>query len=110
MAANSSKNSAISWTSRCSAAPGAEARTVASAVPSVSNLSTLAGLARTSGSKVLLPPKRLLPEVGIAEPGRYHYLPVIGWLYRRRLQLASDLLGEGPFDSTLEIGYGSGLF
>jgi len=59
---------------------------------------------------VLLPPKKLLPEVGIAEPGRYHYLPLIGWVYRLRLELASDLLGEGPFDSTLEIGYGSGLF
>ena len=43
------------------------------------------------------------------DPLKYYYLPVTGYIYRRRLKMACDLLGPGPFNNLIEIGYGSGI-
>lgn len=40
------------------------------------------------------------------DPLRFYYWPVIGWLYRRRIDGCLALLGKGK--RVLEVGYGSG--
>ncbi len=45
-----------------------------------------------------------------AEPTRYYYWPLVGWFYRRRLQMILEVLGETQYDSLLEVAYGSGIF
>ncbi len=44
------------------------------------------------------------------DPIDYYYRPLTAPLYRARLRDALVLLGDGPFDSLLDIGYGSGVF
>lgn len=38
-----------------------------------------------------------------------YYRPYSSWLYRSRLRLSLALLGAEPYDSLIEIGYGSGI-
>jgi SAM-dependent methyltransferase len=59
---------------------------------------------------VALPPRRVLPKTADDDPVDYYYKPLTARLYRGRLDLAARLLGEGPFESLLEVGYGSGIF
>jgi ubiquinone/menaquinone biosynthesis C-methylase UbiE len=40
----------------------------------------------------------------------YYFKPLTARLYRARLHLAGTLLGTGPYESLLEVGYGSGIF
>lgn len=40
----------------------------------------------------------------------YYDRPFTLWSYGSRLRIAADLLGQGPYDSLLEVGYGSGIF
>ena len=59
--------------------------------------------------KFILPPKNLfVPNDPIDDPSPYYYRPIIGFLYRQRIQNGLDLL-EAPYESILEFGYGSGL-
>jgi 2-polyprenyl-3-methyl-5-hydroxy-6-metoxy-1,4-benzoquinol methylase len=44
------------------------------------------------------------------EPTRYYYWPIVGWFYRRRLQMILNLLDQGPYERLLEVAYGSGIF
>jgi ubiquinone/menaquinone biosynthesis C-methylase UbiE len=62
------------------------------------------------GGNLRLPPAELAPKTHDDDPVDYYYKPLTGRLYRARLRLALDLLGDGPFGSFLEIGYGSGIF
>jgi 2-polyprenyl-3-methyl-5-hydroxy-6-metoxy-1,4-benzoquinol methylase len=57
-----------------------------------------------------LPPAGLAPKTHADDPVDYYYKPLTGRLYRARLRLVADLLGESRFASLLEIGYGSGIF
>jgi SAM-dependent methyltransferase len=57
-----------------------------------------------------LPPAGLAPSTHPEDPVEYYYKPLTGRLYRARLQLIANLLGETRFESLLEIGYGSGIF
>jgi SAM-dependent methyltransferase len=57
-----------------------------------------------------LPPRALVPKPDDEDPLDYYYKPLTAWLYRSRLRIAADLLGRGPFESLLEVGYGSGIF
>ena len=58
---------------------------------------------------LVLPDRALLSKTNDEDPLEFYYKPLVGWIYRRRLELALALLGEGPFASLVEVGYGSGI-
>lgn len=64
----------------------------------------------TAPAKVLfrLPPKHALQPNGPDDPLPYYYHPLVGPLYRRRVAQALALL-KPPYESILELGYGSGI-
>jgi len=55
-----------------------------------------------------LPPKGSLAPNGPDDPLPYYYHPLTGWLYCGRVRRALSLLAP-PYDSILELGYGSGI-
>lgn len=55
-----------------------------------------------------LPPKELFQPNDSNDPLPYYYKPVIGKLFRSRIEQGLSLLSP-PYDQILEIGYGSGL-
>jgi SAM-dependent methyltransferase len=61
-------------------------------------------------SDLLLPPRDLVSKPDEDDPIDYYYRPLTAPLYRARLKDALALLGPGPFDSLLDVGYGSGVF
>jgi SAM-dependent methyltransferase len=61
-------------------------------------------------TRLRLPPRALVPKPADDDPIDYYYKPLTAWLYRSRLRIAGDLLGPGPYESLLEVGYGSGIF
>lgn len=56
----------------------------------------------------ILPPPGSLQPTNASDPLRFYYLPLIGALYKARLDVGLRLLPE-RCDSLLEIGYGSGI-
>lgn len=66
------------------------------------------GTARASQT-LLLPARAHISRVDESDPLPWYYRPLVGRLYRQRLQMALDLLGPGPFGRVLEAGYGSGI-
>jgi SAM-dependent methyltransferase len=61
-------------------------------------------------TKLVLPPRGALPKTNDEDPVDYYYRPLTAALYRGRLKLAARLLGPGPFEALLDVGYGSGIF
>ena len=61
-------------------------------------------------SKLALPPRGALPKTNDEDPVDYYYRPLTARMYRGRLELTADLLGPGPFEAVLDVGYGSGIF
>jgi SAM-dependent methyltransferase len=61
------------------------------------------------GSELLIPARGDLCKTERDDPVDYYYKPVIARLYRSRLEAAMKLLGRGPFQHVLEVGYGSGI-
>jgi hypothetical protein len=55
-----------------------------------------------------LPPRGTLQPNDAHDPLPYYYHPLIGWLYRHRLQMGLDLLPPGG-RRVLEVGVGSGV-
>jgi hypothetical protein len=55
-----------------------------------------------------LPAKGVLRPNDAHDPLPYYYHPVVGWLYRHRLQMGLDLLPPGGA-RVLEVGVGSGV-
>jgi SAM-dependent methyltransferase len=51
---------------------------------------------------------RNLPKTGPTDPIEFYRRPVVGRLFRRRINLGLALLGDKRFASGLEIGYGAG--
>lgn len=51
---------------------------------------------------------RGLPQNGPTDPILFYKRPVVGWLYRERINLGLRLLPKRRFESLLEIGYGAG--
>src|SRR5580658_10188491 len=51
---------------------------------------------------------RDLPKNGPTDPILFYRRPVVGWLFRRRINLGLRLLPAARFDSVLEVGYGAG--
>ena len=64
----------------------------------------------TARVELHLPPRERLRPTGDDDPLRFYYMPVVGRMYRRRLEMAMRLLGaDGPVGCALEVGYGSGI-
>lgn len=59
--------------------------------------------------RVRLPARENIRPIDADDPLRYYYVPLVGHLYRRRLELAAGLL-DGHTGRVLEVGYGSGVF
>src|SRR5262244_2372254 len=57
-----------------------------------------------------LPPRDLVSKPDPDDPIDYYYRPFTAPLYRARLRDSLTLLGPGPFDALLDVGYGSGVF
>lgn len=55
-----------------------------------------------------LPPKGVLRPNDAHDPLPFYYHPLLGWLYRHRLQMGLDLLPPGG-RRVLEVGVGSGV-
>jgi ubiquinone/menaquinone biosynthesis C-methylase UbiE len=51
---------------------------------------------------------RELPKTGPTDPIEFYRRPVVGSLYRRRIDLGLAMLKDRRFGSALEIGYGAG--
>jgi len=43
------------------------------------------------------------------DPLKYYFLPILGAFFRKRLEIGLELMGRGPYERALEIGYGSGI-
>jgi SAM-dependent methyltransferase len=57
-----------------------------------------------------LPPRGLVSKPDPEDPIDYYYKPLTAPLYKARLRDSLTLLGPGPFDALLDVGYGSGVF
>ncbi|MDB4983211.1 MAG: hypothetical protein JWM82_3963, partial [Myxococcales bacterium] len=55
-----------------------------------------------------LPPAGVLQPNDAHDPLRYYYHPLLGWVYRHRLELGLALLPPGG-RRVLEVGVGSGV-
>ena len=49
-----------------------------------------------------------LPQNGPTDPIEFYKRPLVGWLFRERINRGLALLGERRFARALEIGYGAG--
>jgi SAM-dependent methyltransferase len=49
-----------------------------------------------------------LPTTGPTDPIEYYRRPLVGRLFRKRINMGLELLGTQSFDSVLEVGYGAG--
>lgn len=49
-----------------------------------------------------------MPTTGPTDPIAFYRRPVVGWLFRERINRGLRLLGERHFDRALEVGYGAG--
>lgn len=65
--------------------------------------------ARKRNERLVLPRRSIIPKTAPDDPVDYYYKLLTARLYRSRLRLACSLLGHGPFESLLEVGYGSGI-
>jgi SAM-dependent methyltransferase len=68
------------------------------------------GSTTTARVDLHLPPRGRLRPTGDDDPLRFYYMPIVGRLYRRRLEMAARMLGENHSTRcAVEIGYGSGI-
>lgn len=49
-----------------------------------------------------------IPKNGPTDPIEYYRKPLVGWLFRERINLGLRLLGSRRYRKALEIGYGAG--
>ncbi len=49
-----------------------------------------------------------LPQNGPTDPIEYYRKPLVGYLYRKRINIGLRLLGNSRVESALEVGYGAG--
>lgn len=57
---------------------------------------------------IVLPPRKKLTKTDPGDPLNYHYIPLVGWVFKKRLANTLELLGSG-YGNLLEIGFGSGI-
>lgn len=60
--------------------------------------------------RLLLPPRDVVTKPDADDPIDYYYRPLTRHLYRARLRDALIALGDEPYPSLLDVGYGSGVF
>ncbi|MFN7972047.1 MAG: class I SAM-dependent methyltransferase [Acidobacteriota bacterium] len=60
-------------------------------------------------SALRIPDRSVIERIDREDPLPFYYNPLTGWVYRRRLALALEALGPGPYETLLEVGYGSGI-
>jgi SAM-dependent methyltransferase len=49
-----------------------------------------------------------LPKNGPTDPIEFYKRPIVGYLYRERINMGLRLLGDRKFDRVLEVGFGAG--
>ncbi len=49
-----------------------------------------------------------LPKTGPTDPIEYYRQPLVGWIFRERINMGLRLLGERRYGRALEVGYGAG--
>ena len=49
-----------------------------------------------------------LPKNGRTDPIQYYRRPLVGYLFRERINMGLRMLGERRFEKALEVGYGAG--
>ena len=59
--------------------------------------------------QIYLPKKSAVSRSEKGDPVFYHYFPLVGWVYKKRLANTIAMLGSGKYARLLEAGYGSGL-
>jgi SAM-dependent methyltransferase len=69
----------------------------------------LPGTTTTPRAHLHLPARARLRPTGDDDPLRFYYMPVVGRMYRRRLEMAAAMLGDGGVECAVEVGYGSGI-
>lgn len=57
---------------------------------------------------IVLPPRNKLSKTDAGDPLLYHYIPLVGYVFKKRLENTLKLLGGG-YGNLLEIGFGSGI-
>ena len=68
------------------------------------------GSATTARGELHLPPRGRLRPTSEDDPLRFYYMPVVGRMYRRRLEMAARLFAhDGALACAVEVGYGSGI-
>src|SRR5438045_9455373 len=72
------------------------------------NPAAVSSAAKMTALRLDLPPKGVLHPNDAHDPLPYYYHPLVGWLYRYRLQMGLDLLPPGG-TRVLEVGVGSGV-
>lgn len=58
--------------------------------------------------KIFLPHRKKMSKTDPGDPLNYHYIPLIGYVFKKRLTNTLKLLGSG-YNNLLEIGFGSGI-
>ncbi len=63
-----------------------------------------------AGTMLKLTPSILqgLPKTGPTDPIDYYRQPVVGWIFRERINMGLRLLAERRYERALEVGYGAG--
>ena len=59
--------------------------------------------------KMILPNRDNIQPSDNLDPLPHYYKPVVGWFYRRRLELGLEMLECETYPRVLEVGYGSGV-
>ncbi|MGH7438444.1 MAG: hypothetical protein ACRENE_22390, partial [Polyangiaceae bacterium] len=49
-----------------------------------------------------------LPKTGPTDPIEYYRQPLVGWIFRERINMGLRLLADRRYQRGLEVGYGAG--
>src|SRR5579859_4459862 len=49
-----------------------------------------------------------LPKTGPTDPIEFYRRPLVGWLFRERINMGLRMLRRSDYDAALEVGYGAG--
>ncbi len=60
-------------------------------------------------TKMTLPRRQNINKTCYTDPVDHYYRPVLGYMYRKRIEAGLVSLGDIPRNAILEIGYGSGI-